>query len=221
LIRIAQECSIPPWSTRRVSQPSAAPVGTHGRRRCPSQKGWTSGRRRGRRQRRAEGVRRARRRVAPTQRLSDALTSSIRALLTHSLAKQRDATAGLRDQPKPRGASVSLSSPPRWGTPTSIGPARTRTARGGGAGRARSAARLHAGAHRAPASNNPDLSADAVGRRRVRPLKGRRPAIAGLGHQKIRRLFHGRGTSFGEEVSPAGCLRYLTRNMFGPHRRFL
>ena len=53
------------------------------------------------------------------------------------------------------------------------------------------------------------------------PLKRRRPAIAGLGHQTIRRLFHGRGTSFGEEVSPAGCLRNLTRKVFGPHRRFL
>ena len=120
-------------------------------------------------------------RVAILERLSDALTSSIRALLTRSLAKQRDATAGLRDQPKPRGASVSLSSPPRWGTSTSIGPARTRTARGGGAGRPRSAARLDAAAHRAPPRPTLISAQTRLGDDTARPLKAEGPLLRASG----------------------------------------
>ena len=60
------------------------------------------------------------------------------------------------------------------------------------------------------------LRASSSDARRSALLNAEGPLLRASGIRRIRRLFHGRGTSFGEEVSPAGCLRYLTRSLSAP-----
>jgi hypothetical protein len=79
-------------------------------------------------------------RVAILERLSDALTSSIRALLTRSLAKQRDATAGLRDQPETQWRQLELAA--ALGDPDLHLPSANPSASGGELGGRAAAARL-------------------------------------------------------------------------------